>query len=78
MPFLVASMTFKIFVFAIAWRMTGESTAKTTSCLSRRLHLFVISGVKIVDVRLRDVRLSRLTLFTPAGDLTPREFEPRA
>ena len=45
MPFLVASMTFKIFVFAIVRRMIGESTAKTTLCRSRRLHLFVISGV---------------------------------
>ena len=76
MPFLVALMTFKIFVFAIVRRMIGESTAKTTLCRSRRLHLFVIYGV--VDVRLRDARLSRLTLFTPTGDLTPREFEPRA
>ena len=45
MPFLMASMTFKIFVFAIVRRMIGEYTAKTTLCRFRRLHLFAISDV---------------------------------
>ena len=45
MPLLVASMTFKILVFALVRRMIGESTSKTALCRSRWLHFFVISGV---------------------------------
>ena len=45
MPLLVASVTFKILVFAIVRKMIGESTAKTTLCSSCGPHVFVISGV---------------------------------